>query len=83
MKIKEIHEFFSADHDNVSSVTVIVETEHETGAVAFGEGEPEDMYLFRDLIDAYDISDLLKMAYYAGKRGESLEYEFIEERDDE
>jgi len=40
------------------------------------------LYLFRDLSDAYSISDLITMAYEAGLAGEPFEYEFIEEKDE-
>ena len=73
MKITEIHEFYNSDHSDASNV--IIELIRDSG-----EGEPEDMYLFRDLSDAYSISDLITMAYEAGKAGEELEYEFVEER---
>ncbi|OMD02535.1 hypothetical protein [Paenibacillus odorifer] len=42
-------------------------------------GEPEDAVFFRDLNGAYSIMALAKAAYEAGKRGETLEYEFIDE----
>lgn len=41
-------------------------------SVGFGEGEPEDMYLFRDLSDAYSLVSLVRVAYEAGKRGEEF-----------
>ncbi len=37
------------------------------------EGEPEDMVLYRDLEDVYEIPDLLKLAYEAGKNGDDFE----------
>lgn len=49
-------------------------------SITIGEGEPEDMYLFRDLSDVYSIYNLIKIAYEAGKKGEALHYEFIEEK---
>ena len=36
-------------------------------------GEPEDNTLGRDLNFVYNIVDLMKLAYEAGKRGEELE----------
>lgn len=81
MKVIETHEFYNSDHDDASRVTVKIETIDDAGEVSFGEGESEDMYLFRDLSDAYSISDLLKIAYDAGKSGEEFEYELVEERD--
>ena len=82
MKVKETHEFYNSDHDNVSRVIVeLVRDNGEKEKVSIGEGESEDMYLFRDLADAYSIYDLLRLAYEAGKAGEQLEYEFIEDKD--
>lgn len=82
MRVVETHEFNSSDHRGVSQVIVIVETESfGSGSVSIGEGEPEDMTLFRDLSDAFSISDLVSMAYLAGKNGEEFEYELIEEKE--
>jgi hypothetical protein len=84
MKVTEIHEFYNSDHEDASNVIVnITNDKGEEREVSIGEGEPEDMYLFRDLSSAYSISDLIKMAYEAGKAGEEFEYEFIEEKDEE
>ena len=84
MKVIETHEFYNSDHDEASEVIVqIIRNNGESKSVSIGEGEPEDMYLFRDLSGAYSIANLVKMAYEAGKAGEELEYEFIEERDED
>lgn len=83
MKVVETHEYYNSDHDGVSNVIVeLIRDNGEKESVSIGEGEPEDMYLFRDLSDAYSISDLVKMAYEAGKAGEEFEYDFIEENND-
>jgi hypothetical protein len=37
------------------------------------DGEPEDSNLSRDFNDCRNIPDMLKMAYKAGAKGESLE----------
>lgn len=52
-----------------------IEAETETGQkeLSFIEGEPEDANLGRDFADVYNIEDLVKMAYEAGKNGEPLE----------
>jgi hypothetical protein len=82
MKVIETHEFYNSDHDDASNVIVeVIRDNGEKESVSIGEGEPEDMYLFRDLSDAYSISDLVKMAYEAGKAGEDFDYDLIEERD--
>jgi len=82
MKVTETHEFNNSDHGEVSQVTVEVITNDGKDSVSIGEGEPEDMTLFRDLSDAYFISNLIQLAYQAGKNGEEFEYELIEEKED-
>ncbi|MEH7464609.1 hypothetical protein V7166_21870 [Bacillus thuringiensis] len=44
---------------------------------------PEDATLGRDLNFVYDIEDYIKMAYEAGKAGEPLEIEHIDEDEEE
>lgn len=56
-----------------------VNTLNNEKKVFFREGEPEDMTLGRDLSDAYDIPDMLIMAYEAGKNGEDLIIEELTE----
>ncbi|MCG7407731.1 hypothetical protein MH117_09875 [Paenibacillus sp. ACRRX] len=46
-------------------------------------GESEDATFYRDLDGAFNIADLVKVAYEAGKRGETLEYEFVDESEDD
>ncbi len=38
----------------------------------FWDGEPEDANINRDFNDVYSITDLMKMAYDAGKNGEDF-----------
>lgn len=84
MKVIETHEFYNSDHYDASNVIVkVIRDNGEKDSVSIGEGEPEDMYLFRDLSDAYSISNLIRMAYEAGKSGEPFEYELINERDED
>ena len=47
--------------------------------VYFGDIEPEDASLARDLGCAYNIEDMIKEAYEAGKAGEELTFEYLEE----
>lgn len=68
---------------DASHIEIELTTDSGTTFCSFGEGEPEDMTLNRDLSDAFSIGDMLVMAYEAGKRGEELEHEFIDETDDE
>lgn len=80
MKVTQITRV-SDEHGSDSWLELTVSTEAGTSSVSFGEGEPEDMYLFRDLSDAYNIETLVQLAYEAGKRGEEYFYEEIEEED--
>lgn len=52
---------------------ISISTDTGSDSVSFGNGEPEDMCLARDLSDAYSIVDMLVLAYEAGKRGETME----------
>lgn len=47
------------------------------------EGEPEDNRFGRDLNFVFSISDLIRAAYDAGKKGEEFHYEYIEEKDED
>jgi len=71
------HEFDEEDR----RIRIKIETETSKQSVSFGRGEPEDMSLSRDLSDAYSISDLIKEAYEAGKRGEDWTFNQVEEKD--
>ena len=71
------------ERGDTGHIEIELTTELGKTSCSFGEGEPEDMTLNRDLSDAFNISDMLIMAYEAGKRGEELEHEFIDESDDE
>ena len=84
MKITEIiykeKDEYNDDDINDFRVQVCVKPEIADGiTVSFGQGEPEDMSLDRDLSDAYSIFDLAIMAYVAGKNGEKLEMERLED----
>lgn len=73
MKIKTVfNRGTEYDDDADYSVSVELTTDTATTSVSFGEGEPEDMSLARDLNDVYSIPGMLRAAYEAGKRGETL-----------
>lgn len=55
------------------ALKIEAETETSQKELSFIEGEPEDANLGRDYNDVYNIEDLVKMAYEAGKNGEPLE----------
>lgn len=60
-------------YDNESSCTTeVIRDNGEQKSVYFGNGEPEDMTLNRDLNDAFFIHKLIKLAYDAGKEGEDF-----------
>jgi hypothetical protein len=86
MKITETHDI-SGGYDEYSgkgSITVTVEDDAgNRTSVDISAGEPEDAVFFRDLNGAYSIADAIKLAYAAGKRGEELEYVFIDENPEE
>lgn len=71
------------DYEDIDgSLETAITTETYSGSADFGRGEPEDMILGRDLNDAYAIKGMLIAAYEAGKRGEELEIEEIQEGDE-
>ena len=81
MKIKVIHTPDEENWGEREGVETMVITNEGTKSVEFRGGEPEDMIIGRDLSDAWNIKDLLVMAYNAGKNGEDLEIEQVTEED--
>jgi len=82
MKVTETHDIGTGwdEYSGKGSLSVTVTTDiGEKVDVTIHAGEPEDAVFFRDLDGAYSIADAIKLAYEAGKRGETLEYEFIDE----
>lgn len=75
----KIIETISGDEDGDYNIEIEGEIGGEAFSISFGNGEPEDMTLSRDLSDAYSIADLLENAYKAGKRGEEFSYQLINE----
>lgn len=53
----------------------------ESKRFSIGAGEPEDMFVFRDLNDVLDVPKLMQMAYEAGKNGE--DFELVEAKSEE
>lgn len=76
MKITVIKDTWDDDYEG--SLKTTVESEHGKESASFGSGEPEDFSLVRDLSDAYNIKNMLIIAYQAGKNGEKLEIEELE-----
>lgn len=86
MKIVETHDIGGGDDEYNGKGSIEIVVTDDAGnrkAVCIYAGEPEDAVFYRDLDGAYSIADAIQLAYEAGKRGESLEYEFIDENDDD
>ena len=82
MIVTETTEKYGEEGDSKIIVELLCDNGDET-SVSFGEGEPEDMYLFRDLSDAYNLVHLVTLAYEAGKRGEDFKLiEVVEDDND-
>lgn len=73
MKITETKHPYKGDLDYDGSLQISIETQEAEMDISFGKGEPEDFCLARDLSDAYNIKEMLILAYNAGKNGESIE----------
>jgi hypothetical protein len=86
MKITETHDIGTGwdEYGGKGSLTVAVElADGRKDSVTICAGEPEDAVFFRDLNDAYSIADIVKLAYEAGKNGEEMTYEFVDENPEE
>ena len=68
MKIESIYKTF--DSGCRAALTIHIDG---TKKLSFWEGEPEDNNLGRNFNDCYSIVSFMKMAYEAGKNGETLE----------
>ena len=71
MKIKELSNIRESKYEPEDFYVIQVNGVNRIEANDYGE--PEDNYLNRDLSFVYDIVDLIKEAYEAGKNGEELE----------
>lgn len=77
MKVREYHRL--GECDNTTSVEILLENdEGDRFSFYMSEGEPKDMIFGRNLRDAFFITEMLKAAYVAGKKGELFEYVFEE-----
>jgi len=63
------------DVDRRVEVVLYNEEGERLNSVSIGEGEPEDMKLFRDLSDAYTIYDLVRDTYEYGRKGIEIKFE--------
>ena len=64
------------DNDYQDSMSISIDGEK---VFAAHDGEPEDNTLSRNFNDCYKIIDIIRKAYDAGKAGESIEFETIED----
>jgi len=71
------HDWMSGEDDVDRCVEVALYNEkgERLNSVSIGEGEPEDMKLFRDLSDAYSIYDLVRDIYEYGRKGIEIKFE--------
>lgn len=65
------------DRDWRDAYELKVESNGKTVSFSFWDGESEDATLHRDFSDVFSISEAIKLAYEAGKRGEPLEEQEI------
>lgn len=79
MKVIETHDVYEDYEKGSVSVTLYNDEGKRIAGVDISAGEPEDNTFYRDLNGAYNIADLVKVAYEAGKRGEPYEYVFLDE----
>lgn len=83
MKLVETHDIGDGWDEYSGKGSLSVSLRKDDGEFVKGvtiyAGEPEDNTFYRDLDGAFSIADLVKAAYEAGKSGEPLTYEFIDE----
>lgn len=74
MIVKTFHDDGEAhDYEYDNFILIAKNDKGVSQRFSIGAGEPEDMYLFRDLSDALTVPQLMQMAYEAGKNGENFE----------
>ncbi|MCY9532935.1 hypothetical protein M5X04_26865 [Paenibacillus alvei] len=83
MKLIETHYLYEDGGKGSVNVALYDDEGKRIKGVTIRAGEPEDAVFFRDLDGAFNIVGLAQTAYEAGKRGEPLEYEFIDESEGE
>lgn len=72
-KSTEISMEIIVTHDiKIESLTTEIITNERRLSATFKEGVPEDNTLYHDLENAWNIADMLIMAYDAGKKGEEF-----------
>ena len=64
--------YYQENHESFLEIQI-----DENVVCVFQDGEPEDNVLGRNFNDCYYIADIIKQAWEAGSKGESLEVEEI------
>lgn len=83
MKVTTFYEEGGDDNDWRDHFTLIAKNDKdEIKEFSVGAGEPEDMYINRDLNDVLGIPQLMLMAYEAGRTGEKFELEKVESEEE-
>ena len=65
---------------NEHSINIEIVTGEGSQNITFTDDEPEENTFSKNLDEVYYISDLIIMAYYAGKFDEEFNFKFIDER---
>lgn len=76
MKIIVIHE--QSDDYTYGGLEIVIDDTYKF-SVYHSEDMPEDNTLYRNFADCFDIPEMLKMAYEAGKRNEPFIIEYYGE----
>ncbi len=64
--------YIEPDYKSFSDIERYTLSVNDQRKISIGNMEPEDVSLSRDLSFVFDIVDLMKQAYEAGKRGEDF-----------
>ena len=78
----EVKVTYGTNYDDMATLEIDVNGRNAVSVGPLNEC-PEDAYLERDLGFAYDIPDLMRMAYEAGKAGEEFTVIELDESEDE
>lgn len=78
MRIVAIHE--RSDDFRYEALEITINDVYKF-SVYHSEDTPEDNTLYRNFSDCFDIPNMLKLAYEAGRRNEKLEIKYYKEGD--
>lgn len=83
MIVKTFYEEGNDDTDWRDHFTLIAKNDDGVSKrFSVGAGEPEDMFIFRDLSDVLSVPALMQLAYDAGVKGEKLEMVEVESEEE-